>query len=105
MIMTAIQAQTIWLACGSLNGLSTQRIEPLKERKVILYPDLGGYELWFKQALEFNQQGYHLAVSDLLERKATPGDREEGFDIADYFLKERDDTTGLVLADGIPAYW
>lgn len=40
-IMSLLFQKYIWLAAGSLNGLNDQKMEVLKNRKIILYPDLG----------------------------------------------------------------
>ncbi len=72
----------IWLAVGGKDGLNAEKCKVLKERNVTLFPDLNGFELWNERAKEFN-----FSVSDLLERKATPADKKQGFDIADYLTK------------------
>jgi hypothetical protein len=78
----------LWLATGGKNGCkwtAPEVFEVLAGRTVILYPDLGAFKDW-----QFNS--YHLTecsvtVSDLIEKNATPEDREGGLDIADYFLR------------------
>jgi len=78
--------QFIWLAAGSLNNLSEDRCNVLKGRRVLLYPDINGFEKWKDKAKELS----HIAtfqVSDLLEQKATAVEREYGFDLADYLIK------------------
>jgi hypothetical protein len=78
--------QFIWLAVGSLTNLTAEKCSVLKGRKVLLYPDLNGFEKWSSKAKELS----HIAtfiVSDLLERKSTKAEREKGFDLADYLIK------------------
>jgi len=78
--------QFIWLAAGSLTNLNAEKCSILKGRTVILFPDLKGFEKWSNKAKELS----HLAsfnVSDLLERKATEAEKEQGFDLADYLIK------------------
>jgi hypothetical protein len=78
--------QFIWLAAGSKDGLNAEKCSVLKGRTVTLFPDLNGFEKWNNKAKELS----HLAiftVSDLLERKATEAEREQGFDLADYLIK------------------
>jgi hypothetical protein len=77
--------QFIWLAFGGI-GFSPDKCQSLKGRKVILFPDLKGFEKWNTKAKELS----HLArfqVSDLLERKATEAERMEGLDLADYLIR------------------
>jgi hypothetical protein len=74
------------LASGSLNNLSAEKCKILSGRKVVLFPDLNGFEKWSIKAKELS----HIAsftVSDLLERKATKEDRKQGLDLADYLIK------------------
>jgi len=78
--------QFIWLAVGSLSNLNAEKCSILKGRTVTLFPDLNGFDKWSNKAKELS----HLAnftISDLLERKATEAEREQGFDLADYLIK------------------
>jgi len=87
--------QFICLAVGSLTNLSAEKCSILKGRNVTLFPDLSkpkiagkptAFEIWSSKAKELS----HLAnftVSDLLERKATEAEREQGFDLADYLIQ------------------
>lgn len=76
-----------WLACGGMGNLNKEKTQVLKNRDVILFPDLGnGYMKWKSSMNELE----HLAscqISTLLEEKATPNERENGLDIADYLVK------------------
>ena len=88
--------QFIWLAVGSLSNLNTEKCSILKGRIVTLFPDLNGFDKWSSKAKEL----LHLAtftVSDLLERKATESERKQGFDLADYLIK--DDYKAFALAE------
>ena len=78
--------QLIWLAAGSIDGLNNEKCSILKGRKVILFPDLNGFQKWSSKAKDFS----HIAtftVSDLLERKANEAERKQGFDLVDYLIK------------------
>ncbi len=78
--------QFIWLAVGSLTNLKAEKCSVLKGRTVTLFPDLNGFDKWSIKAKELS----HLAnftVSNLLERKATEAERQQGFDLADYLIK------------------
>lgn len=76
----------VWLACGQLQGLTIDKCKILEGRKVILYPDLKAFDKWSSKADELS----HIAkftVSNLLERKATDTEKQQGFDLADYLIK------------------
>ena len=78
--------QFIWLAAGSKDGLNIDKCSILKGRTVVLFPDLNGFDKWYSKSKELS----HIAVftlSDLLERKATEGERKQGLDLADYLLR------------------
>jgi hypothetical protein len=80
---TAIIAQAsmpeyLWLATGSLNEFKASKLEVLRNRRVVAFPDLGAYNHWCKKATNLNVK---IEVSDYLEKHATPEQRNEGLDI------------------------
>jgi hypothetical protein len=74
----------IWLATGSLSGFKIEYLSIIKLRKIIAFPDKGCFQDWFNKALEMNNFGYNITVSDLVENT----DCEKGLDIADLYLNE-----------------
>jgi hypothetical protein len=58
----------------------------------VLFPDLSengsAFELWSKKAIELEKQmpGTRFLVSDLLEKNATPDERKNGQDLADFLI-------------------
>ena len=79
----------VWLATGSLQGISIEKSQALKGRKVILFPDLSidgiAFKKW-REKLEFLKPiAKSVEISDLLEKIAPESDRENGYDLADYF--------------------
>ena len=101
--------QFIWLAVGSLTNLNAEKCSVLIGRKVILFPDLNGFEKWDKKAKELS----HIAnfiVSDLLEQKATEAEKKQGFDLADYLIKfdykdfQQQEENTLQRADSLPQH-
>ena len=71
----------LWLATGSLNEFKPSKLEILKDRIVVAFPDLGAYDIWKKKASEMS---FHIAVSDFMEKAATEPQRKQGLDLADF---------------------
>lgn len=88
-IASTIFPDLIWLAAGSLNGLSIEKCQVLNGRDITLYPDLGAFGKWKTKATEIqNQCNCNIILSNLLEVEASDIDRENGLDIADYIIAE-----------------
>lgn len=78
----------IWLGVGSLNQLSTERCAVLKKRKVVLFPDAGGWEKWKGKAKALQKTlGSPVLVSDWLEKLAGQKEGIEGSDLADVLVE------------------
>ena len=75
----------IWLAVGSLTNLTLQKCAVLKGKTVTLFPDLNAYDKWNAKANELSTL-CNIIVSDLLERQATPQQKQQGLDLADYLV-------------------
>ncbi|MBO7264425.1 MAG: hypothetical protein J6U93_07905, partial [Alistipes sp.] len=69
----------VWLATDSLQGLTAERLAPLKGRMVLFYPDEGkGFQLWSQRLPQISQEvGFTYRISTFMEGK------EQGADIAD----------------------
>ena len=58
----------------------------LKDREVVLFPDLGAYDKWLHKVNTLSL--YSLCVlSDFLEKNATIEERNAGMDLADYLIR------------------
>ncbi len=73
----------IWMASGSLSTLTVERLKPLQNREIVLFPDGGAFEKWQEKAEMFQRQGFNIRSSDALERNLTDEQREAGYDIGD----------------------
>jgi len=90
---TAIIASTlmpafVWLASGSLEGLTINKCKVLQGRRVVLFPDVNAYSKWKLKAAELQRAmpGTTFRVSNELELLATEAERKRGIDIADVLL-------------------
>jgi hypothetical protein len=77
----------VWLAVGALAYLTADRCKALTDgtprgRKVILWPDLNGYDLWKERANKLSADRWK--VSGFLEQVAINEERSKGLDLADY---------------------
>jgi hypothetical protein len=59
-------------------------LAPIKDYKIIGYPDKTEYQEWNKTALLLNKQGFNIQCSNLLENI----DIEDGADMIDYLLSK-----------------
>ncbi len=80
-IALAKMPEYLWLATGSLTEFKPAKLNILKNRKVVAFPDLGTFDIWKKKASEMS---FYIKVSDYLERNATNEQRKKGLDIADF---------------------
>ena len=76
-----------WIATGGKTGINLKypnNTSILSGRKVLLFPDLNGYEEWEEYANHLNN--CDVSVSNVLRDNCAPEDKEKGLDIADFFL-------------------
>lgn len=78
----AIYPKFIWLASGSLTNLSISRCAMLLNRRVILYPDVGGEKQWEEKRIQLAE----LIPSSKWELHPLIGDYPKGYDLCDYIL-------------------
>jgi len=84
-IASAYFPKYIWLATTGSSGCKWRSLEVngvLRERDVVLFPDLGQFDNW-KRMLKI-LPAKSVRIEDLLETNATDSDREQGYDLADY---------------------
>ena len=95
-IGSGVMPEYVWLATGGKQNLKAEKCKCLNGRNVILFPDLGAFYEWTQKGTEIARRvGFSLMVSDTLERIATPEDRADGLDIADYLIRQIKAENGL----------
>lgn len=82
-IMSIILPEYIWLATGAKHGLKLEKLKPIKNRQIVLYPDKGEFNNWQKVETEATGNRFKITTSNLLENT----DLEAGADLADLYLK------------------
>ena len=86
-IMSHFIPDYLWLATGGKNGcFNREAMQVLRDRNVTLLPDLGATEQWKAKSAMLSEICKKVSVSDILERIATEEQRNQGLDIADFFL-------------------
>lgn len=90
--MSAIFPKYLWMATGGLSNIKDSSFRAIKNKSIVLYPDLGVYDSWKERAALLSKMGYKIVVSDILETNCPEG--VEGSDILDYFMNKS--TTGNV---------
>ncbi|MDT9547426.1 MAG: DUF6371 domain-containing protein [Chlorobium phaeovibrioides] len=84
MVASGFIPDFIWTATSGKGNLTVDRLNPLRGRQIILFPDLGATDKWREKAGKLPG----VWVSDALEQRATASDRAAGVDVADYLLRE-----------------
>ena len=83
-IGSAIFPNYVWLATGGKRQMKEDKLRVLSGRTVLLFPDADGYTEWKQRA---ESMTYCKAiVSDLLEKHATPKQKADHIDIADWII-------------------
>lgn len=83
-IMSVFKPEYTWLATGSKQAFKQSILEPIKQFKIVAFPDKSEYEDWKQRASELNAKGFKISVSDWIEKT----ELESGTDLADVFINE-----------------
>jgi ssDNA-binding Zn-finger/Zn-ribbon topoisomerase 1 len=84
-IMSIFKPQYTWLATGSKSGLKYDFLKPIKDYKIIAFPDKSEFSDWSKKAIDLNNFGFDIRVNNWLEQQ---NNYEAGIDLADVFMRE-----------------
>ncbi len=84
-ISSAVLPQYVWLATGGKSQLNS-RLEVLKGRQIIAFPDIDGYKDWNEKLSSL--KGYTIKISYYLETIATDELRTSHIDLADILINE-----------------
>ena len=88
LIASSYLPQYLWIASGGKNGcFREENLSVLNGRNVVLFPDLGATDDWAARISTMQRMGITVKLFDYLEKNATPEQRKNGFDIADFILE------------------
>lgn len=93
LIGAALYPKYVWLATGGKSQMSAEKMKVLVGRRVVAFPDVDGFQEWKRKAAELSRDGIFISVSDILERNATPEERQRKIDIADWMLAQLETTS------------
>ena len=93
-ICSELFPQSIWMAAGGLSALSAEKLRPLRDHKVVLFPDTDPdgttYACWKAIAGEASRSFLSpVYVSPLLERHATSEQKAAKIDIVDLLFNPK----------------
>ena len=67
------------MSTGSLQGFKYEYLEPIKNYKIIAFPDKGGYSKLQEKTVALNEKGFKIRVSEFLEK----AEYKDGWDLVD----------------------
>lgn len=82
-LMSIFKPEYIWLSTGSKSGLKFEYLKPIKDYKIVVFPDKSEYNDWNAKAKELNGFGFKIIVNDYLELQKN---YEDGTDLADVYI-------------------
>lgn len=91
-LMSLFKPEYVWLATGSKSGFKYEYLKPLRDYKIIGFPDKSEYSDWQNKAIELNYLGLDIQISSWLENTSY----KEGTDLADVLTIENLYTTSEV---------
>lgn len=74
-----------WVATGGKSNFSYEVLLPIKNRKIVAFPDKGEYQYWFDISQRLKEYGFDIIVSQTIENSDYP----KGTDLADLLIEEK----------------
>lgn len=84
-LMSLFKPEYIWMATGSKGGLKYEFLLPIKQYKIIAFPDKSEYNDWLIKAKQLNGFNFDIVVNDWLEQS----NFRDGTDLADVLILEK----------------
>lgn len=93
-ICSILRPECVWLSCGGLQMFKPELLSPLINHKVVIFPDTDTTSETFATWTQIAQQAsklypfrYPIRVSNLLERSASPSQKQRKIDIVDFLFE------------------
>jgi hypothetical protein len=87
-MMSMFAPEYLWLATGSKTNFKNELLEPIKNYKILAFPDKSEFNDWSKKTVDLRKIGYQINCSRIIEDKNV----ENGYDLADYYLDKKINT-------------
>ncbi|KAA6313962.1 hypothetical protein EZS27_035355, partial [termite gut metagenome] len=87
MIASIYVPEYIWIASGGKNGCLMSESHVLRDRKVVLFPDINAFEDWKMKAKQLKAKDIQVELFSYMEEYATEEQRRNGYDIADFLIQ------------------
>lgn len=84
-LMSLFKPEYVWMATGSKGGFKYELLLPIKQCKIIAFPDKSEYNDWLAKSEQLNKYSFDIVVNDWLEQS----NYEDGTDLADVLLLEK----------------
>jgi hypothetical protein len=95
--MSIFKPEYTWLATGSKSGLKYEFLLPIKNYRVIAFPDKSEYFDWLSKATDLNKFGFNISVNDWLEQQH----HAAGTDLADVYIASRNNTVYSEIEEAV----
>lgn len=84
-MMSMFVPEYLWLATGSKSNFKSELLEPIKNYKIIAFPDKSEFNDWSLKASELKKNGFKISCSRIIEDKNV----ENGYDLADHYISKK----------------
>lgn len=81
-LMSIFKPEYTWLATGCKYGFKEKMLDPIRDFKIVAFPDKGEFIDWKNTARTLNSMGFNIVVDKWVEEN----DFQDGTDLADIFL-------------------
>lgn len=90
-ICAMVMPMVTWISCGGKTQLSGERVSFLRQKRVVMLPDIDGMQQWIAKAAEMrDKEKINVKVLTDIYDDATPKQKSHGCDVADLIMDALD---------------